>query len=100
MLAEIQTRNWPTTSLIRVPTLIRRTRVQISSMDRLGGGWLTEDLGARSFYSAVIAVLELRKTIHESPIWLYTSQNQPVKGTVSRDFLLLVFFLNQFPPSL
>ncbi len=23
-----------------------------------------------------------------------------VKGTVSRDFLLLVFFLNQFPPSL
>jgi hypothetical protein len=22
------------------------------------------------------------------------------KGTVSRDFLLLVFFLNQFPPSL
>jgi hypothetical protein len=23
-----------------------------------------------------------------------------IKGTVSRDFLLLVFFLNQFPPSL
>jgi hypothetical protein len=23
-----------------------------------------------------------------------------LKGTVSRDFLLLVFFLNQFPPSL
>ncbi len=23
----------------------------------------------------------------------------PIKGTVSRDFLLLVFFMNQFPPS-
>jgi hypothetical protein len=23
-----------------------------------------------------------------------------IKGTVSRDFLLLVFFINQFPPSL
>jgi hypothetical protein len=23
----------------------------------------------------------------------------PIKGTVSRDFLLLVFFLNQFPPA-
>ncbi len=26
-------------------------------------------------------------------------QIQKVKGTVSRDFLLLVFFMNQFPPS-
>jgi hypothetical protein len=25
---------------------------------------------------------------------------QYFKGTVSRDFLLLVFFMNQFPPSL
>jgi hypothetical protein len=24
---------------------------------------------------------------------------RPFKGTVSRDFLLLVFFINQFPPS-
>jgi hypothetical protein len=27
------------------------------------------------------------------------SSHPAVKGTVSRDFLLLVFFLNQFPPS-
>ncbi len=25
--------------------------------------------------------------------------NSPFKGTVSRDFSLLVFFMNQFPPS-
>ncbi len=27
------------------------------------------------------------------------STRNPLKGTVSRDFLLLVFFMNQFPPS-
>ena len=30
-------------------------------------------------------------------VWVWTWR---LKGTVSRDFLLLVFFMNQFPPSL
>ncbi len=30
---------------------------------------------------------------------LYITVNWVFKGTVSRDFLLLVFFMNQFPPS-
>ncbi len=30
---------------------------------------------------------------------LVRAKNPLVKGTVSRDFLLLVFFMNQFPPS-
>ncbi len=34
----------------------------------------------------------------DSPIC--TKKIRFIKGTVSRDFLLLVFFLNQFPPSL
>ncbi len=29
----------------------------------------------------------------------FSRQNRPIKGTVSRDFRLLVFFINQFPPS-
>jgi hypothetical protein len=33
-------------------------------------------------------------------LWYATMQNlEAIKGTVSRDFLLLVFFINQFPPS-
>jgi hypothetical protein len=34
------------------------------------------------------------------PMFIYKySKNYLFKGTVSRDFLLLVFFMNQFPPS-
>jgi hypothetical protein len=29
----------------------------------------------------------------------YTTIEEQFEGTVSRDFLLLVFFMNQFPPS-
>jgi hypothetical protein len=29
----------------------------------------------------------------------FTTVRYPLQGTVSRDFLLLVFFMNQFPPS-
>ncbi len=33
-------------------------------------------------------------------IFLHRLIAVPLKGTVSRDFLLLVFFMNQFPPSI
>ena len=39
-----------------------------------------------------------RKLIHEKT-WSRKSRGDFLKGTVSRDFLLLVFFMNQFPPS-
>jgi hypothetical protein len=32
-------------------------------------------------------------------IFLHKLVDAPLKGTVSRDFMLLVFFMNQFPPS-
>ncbi len=41
----------------------------------------------------------MSKAVHTSPNKLWKS-NSIFKGTVSRDFLRLVFFLNQFPPSL
>ncbi len=42
-----------------------------------------------SFYSVVMQKRHM----------LCTQGNLLLKGTVSRDFLLLVFFMNQFPPS-
>ncbi len=60
----------------------------------------------------VFLVLNLRRYIkeynntgevkyHENCIKLLNPRNilSYIKGTVSRDFLLLVFFMNQFPPS-
>ncbi len=38
------------------------------------------------------------KLIHEKNQKLKISWHCPFKGTVSRDFRLLVFFMNQFPP--
>jgi len=36
-------------------------------------------------------------------VWIFSvhcpENSETVKGTVSRDFSLLVFFINQFPPS-
>jgi hypothetical protein len=49
-------------------------------------------------YEAQLCSVHLVQMIPLCPLlyWPYNS----LKGTVSRDFLLLVFFLNQFLPSL
>ncbi len=45
------------------------------------------------------------ETLVNMPLKVLSSEMNPaeirliIKGTVSRDFLLLVFFMNQFPPS-
>jgi hypothetical protein len=44
-------------------------------------------------YTASGSRIEVGRLNFVGLIWVF-------KGTVSRDFLLLVFFLNQFPPSL
>ncbi len=44
-----------------------------------------------------ILILKCKKDCHERMI--FSSQFSSFKGTVPRDFLLQVFFMNQFPPS-
>ncbi len=50
--------------------------------------------------SQVLSGCNLLKNPHTSPYIVYDSQAYTIKGTVSRDFRLLVFFMNQFPPSI
>jgi hypothetical protein len=44
---------------------------------------------------SAIGLSDVDRCKNESLLFLY---RLPVKGTVSRDFLRLVFFMNQFPP--
>jgi hypothetical protein len=40
-----------------------------------------------------------QRKVFEPVLKILKGRDLPFKGTVSRDFLLLVFFINQFPPS-
>ncbi len=65
--------------------------------ERDGGGsifWKTRDIGLPT-YSNNLSTGQCIVRGRGQSIWYL-----PFKGTVSRDFLLLFFFLNQFPPSL
>ncbi len=50
----------------------------------------------RKFFYTVTKISSLRK---KSIAYIQDEVFSGYKGTVSRDFLLLVFFMNQFPPS-
>jgi hypothetical protein len=65
----------------------------IDQMDRVGSPGLTLQSSFSFLKVENLTAFQLH-TIKDTH-----SLEGPLKGTLSRDFLLLVFFLNQFPPS-
>jgi hypothetical protein len=44
-------------------------------------------------------ITQFEKKTFSKALTPFQSEEKVLKGTVSRDFRLLVFFMNQFPPS-
>jgi hypothetical protein len=98
-------------------TCTNDVRLQLILFSKITGAFLFRTFGgflhvpATEIYcltGAIISETRIRNIylniLYDPPQWVSFNIDPlfggAFKGTVSRDFLLLVFFLNQFPPSL